>query len=278
MVLSWSGFRYGNGHKLCIFSFLKLRKESELILSFLAKLSKETTSETDILQSFQRERGRQIFTKRILTILLSWRSGSISHRNWNRTTLNQQKSGGLGRFYKQIEKCKTATDTDTLFSTTWKLTERQMKELKSLSVSDLDHLLSILFLCTNLCTMEKSTSVMHNLKYSKIRRNPSSSITNHSWSLAYIQHVNFFQTRGSLFFFWVSSSKTCYGRSPLNSSDRKCIWTENKQAWPHNKLLTNLVSSRRTREFWRSFLYGNRCARFVLTRTRANIPKALARG
>ena len=135
-----------------------------------------------------------------------------------------------------------------------------------------------IFLCTNLCKMETSTSVMHNLKYSKIRRNPSSSITNHSWSLAYIQHVNFFQTRGSLFFFWVSSSKTCYGRSPLNSSDRKCIWTENKQAWPHNKLLTNLVSSRRTREFWRSFLYGNRCARFVLTRTRANIPKALARG
>ena len=65
--------------------------------------------------------------------------------------------------------------------------------------------------------------------------------------------------------------------SPLNSSDRKCVLTENKQAWPEchiTELLTNLASSSRTGQYWPSVvLYGPRCARSVLSRSRANIPR-----
>ena len=43
---------------------------------------------------------------------------------------------------------------------------------------------------------------------------------------------------------------------------------------PYNKLLTNLASSSRTGEYWPSVvLYGPRCARSVLPRPRANIPR-----
>ena len=43
---------------------------------------------------------------------------------------------------------------------------------------------------------------------------------------------------------------------------------------PYNKLLTNLASSSRTREYWPSVvLYGPRCARSVLPRPPANIPR-----
>ena len=43
---------------------------------------------------------------------------------------------------------------------------------------------------------------------------------------------------------------------------------------PYNKLLTNLASSSRTREYWPSVvLYVPRCARSVLPRPRANIPR-----
>ena len=43
---------------------------------------------------------------------------------------------------------------------------------------------------------------------------------------------------------------------------------------PYNKLLTNLASSSRTGEYWPSVvLYGPRCARSVLSRPRANIPR-----
>ena len=43
---------------------------------------------------------------------------------------------------------------------------------------------------------------------------------------------------------------------------------------PYNKLLTNLASSSRTGEYWPSVvLYGPRCARPVLSRSRANIPR-----
>ena len=43
---------------------------------------------------------------------------------------------------------------------------------------------------------------------------------------------------------------------------------------PYNKLLTNLASSSRTGEYWPSIvLYGPRCARSVLPRPRANIPR-----
>ena len=43
---------------------------------------------------------------------------------------------------------------------------------------------------------------------------------------------------------------------------------------PYNKLLTNLASSSRTGEYWPSVvLYGPRCARSVLPRPRAYIPR-----
>ena len=43
---------------------------------------------------------------------------------------------------------------------------------------------------------------------------------------------------------------------------------------PYNKILTNLASSSRTVEYWPSVvLYGPRCARPVLSRPRANIPR-----
>ena len=59
-----------------------------------------------------------------------------------------------------------------------------------------------------------------------------------------------FQTRGSLFFLSCSRHQK---RSPLNSSDRKCVLTEESMTpVPYNKLLTNLACSSRTGEYWPS--------------------------
>ena len=154
---------------------------------------------------------KQIFTKRILTILLTWRSLETSGI--------KTETGGHRRFYKQTEKCKTATDTDALLSATLKLTVWQW--WKNWRVPGSEHLLSNFFLWTNLCKMEKSTSVMHNLKYSRIDRNPWNSVTIVFWFLVYMEHdlrsvKVCFQTRGSLFFLSCSCLQNwCYGGRPL---------------------------------------------------------------
>ena len=75
-------------------------------------------------------------------------------RNWNG---NQGKSFGHGRFYKQTEKCKPNWEDGFWY---WYTLLRYM-ETNDMTIG----------LCTDLCKMEKSTRVMHKLKYSIINRN-----------------------------------------------------------------------------------------------------------
>ena len=83
---------------------------------------------------------------------------------------------------------------------------------------------------------------------------------------------------GSLFFFscsrhqkhpeealWIQVTGSAFYRKQT-SMDHPSV--------PYNKLLTNLASSSRTGVYWPSVvLYGPRCARSVLPRPRANIPR-----
>ena len=74
-----------------------------------------------------------------------------------------------------------------------------------------------------------------------------------------------FETRGSLFFLSCSRHQK---RSPLNSRDRKFVLTEESMTpVPYNKLLTNLVSSIRTGEYWPSVVFVRTSLRSVRTST-----------
>ena len=84
---------------------------------------------------------------------------------------------------------------------------------------------------------------------------------------------------GSLFFFscsrhqkpleealWIQVTGSAFKQKTNKHGDHPSV--------PYNKLLTNLASSSRTGEYWPSVvLYGPRCARSVLPRPRANIPR-----
>ena len=52
--------------------------------------------------------------------------------------------------------------------------------------------------------------------------------------------------------------------SPLNLTDRKCVWTSRV---PYNKLLTNLACSSRTGEYWPSVVFVRTSLRSVCTAT-----------
>ena len=104
------------------------------------------------------------------------------------------------------------------------------------------------FLCTNLSLrkVKKRKSVTYKLKYSTIDRNPfgnfnnlqmsrllSNSLTNHSWSLDYIQQdlrwINLFC---KLLSELLASSKTCH--RGFDGSDRNCVFVRPRygpRAW-----------------------------------------------
>ena len=118
------------------------------------------------------------------------------------------------------------------------------------------------FLCTNLSLrkVKKRKSVTYKLKYSSIDRTPfgnfnnllmsrllSNSLTNHSWSLDYIQQdlrwINLFC---KLLSELLASSKTCH--RGFDGSDRNCVFVRPRygpRAW--------LVRSKYFRAKWRLF-------------------------
>ena len=80
----------------------------------------------------------------------------------------------------------------------------------------------------------------------------------------------------------VSWSQFCHTDHFHGNGNKLCLFLFSKAGKfktsmaqvPYNKLLTNLASSRRLGNIGpRSFLYGPRCARSVLSRPRANIPQ-----
>ena len=83
---------------------------------------------------------------------------------------------------------------------------------------------------------------------------------------------------GSLFLFSCSRhqkhpEEALWIKSPEVRFNRKQTSMDHPSV-PYNKLLTNLASSSRTGEYWPSVvLYRPRCARSVLPRLRANIPR-----
>ena len=129
-----------------------------------------------------------------------------------------------------------------------------------------------------------STNYFPNFSKLQLLRLSTTFVTNRSWSLVYIQH-----DLCSLNLFSNSSVVACsfLVARVIKNTRRKPFefkWPEvrfnRKQtsmdhpSVPYNKLLTNLASSSRTGEYWPSVvLYGPRCARSVLPRPRANIPR-----
>ena len=140
----------------------------------------------------------------------------LMYWNWNR---NKRKSGChdfINKHKIANPNKETATDTDTAFSATvtWRLRVWQMKELKVYLRRRLhDRLLSKFFMYKFKLTLseeEFERDVQVKIKYSTIDRNPlqnfnnlqllrllSSPLTNHSWSLVYIQ-----QDLRSINLFW----------------------------------------------------------------------------
>ena len=112
-------------------------------------------------------------------------------------------------------------------------------------------------------------------------------VTNRSWSLVYIQlYSTWFMFIEFVLFKLVVAFSFLVARVIKNTRrkpfefklpevrfNRKQTSMDHPSV-PYNKLLTNLASSSRTGEYWPSVvLYGPRCARSVLPRPRANIPR-----
>ena len=114
LVLPRSGFcstdRFHENSPSRVFPFEQSRqiqkfgpkqRKKKWILSFFSAKPPEKAKKIEILQRFQR------CMKKTNTVsewvLLSWRSGNVWYRNWNRL---HRKPGGYRRFYKPTEKCK----------------------------------------------------------------------------------------------------------------------------------------------------------------------------